>query len=456
MAGEKILIVDDEPEIGRAFAMALSGEGYRITTAGSAKAGMSRIKNEPPDLVFLDMKLSDKSGLDLLKEIKGIFKDLLVIMLTGYQTVESAVEAMKLGAYDYIPKPLPNERLRILVKNALKVQSLTREVATLKAGLSKGHPFNGMVASSPQMQEVFDLTKRIATHDVTVLIQGESGTGKELIVRAIHDLSQRRDKPFVPLDCTTLPETLVESEIFGYEKGAFTGAAERKPGRFEQAHGGTLFLDEIGNLSPQIQMKLLRVIQEREFVPLGGKRPIKVDVRLIVATNADLNRAIQLGQFREDLYHRIHTVTIHLPPLKERQGDVLLLCHYFLERFSQEMKKKAPKISQEAQQLLNSYHWPGNVRELENTIKAAVLLADEVVLPEHLTSLTQYLPTTAADPSQIEGSLIEVSRQSAQTVEKELILRTLEEAKWNKTKAAGMLKIDYKTLYNKMKRLGLQ
>jgi DNA-binding NtrC family response regulator len=362
---------------------------------------------------------------------------------------------MKLGAYDYVPKPLPNERLRIIVRNALNVQSLAREVATLRAGL-QGHPLNGMVASSPQMQRVFDLIRRVATHDVTVLIQGESGTGKELIARAIHDLSQRRDKPFVPLDCTTLPEALVESEIFGYEKGAFTGAAERKPGRFEQAHEGTLFLDEIGNLSPQIQMKLLRVIQEREFVPLGGKKPTKVDVRLIVATNADLNKAIKLGQFREDLYHRIYTVTIHLPPLRERQGDIPLLCNYFLERFSQEMKKKAPKISSKAQQLLNSYHWPGNVRELENTIKAAVLLADEVVLPEHLTSLTQSLPTPAEDPSHLKGSLIDVSRRSAQTMEKELIIRVLREVRWNKTKAARALAIDYKTLYNKMKKFEIE
>lgn len=456
MAGEKILIIDDEPDIGWAFTTVLSCEGYRIITAKTAREGMSRIKREIPNMVFLDMKLPDQNGLDLLKEVKKNFKDLLVIMLTGYQTVETAVEAMKSGAYDYVSKPLPNERLRIIVKNGLHIQSLTQEAATLRSGLPKGYSLNGIVAGSPQMQKVFDLIRRVAIHDVTGLILGESGTGKELVARAIHNMSQRRDKPFIPLDCTALPETLVESELFGYEKGAFTGAAERKQGRFEQAEGGTLFLDEIANMSPQIQTKLLRVIQEREFMRLGGRQPIKIDVRLIVATNADLNKAIQLGQFREDLYHRISTVTTHLPPLRERQGDIPLLCHSFLEKFSREMNKKAPKISSKAQQFLNSYHWPGNIRELENTIKSAILLADNMVLPEHLPFLAYSVPDMVEIPSQMDGSLIEISRRSAQTTEKELILRILSEVRWNKRKAASMLKIDYKTLYNKMKRLGIQ
>lgn len=453
MIKEKILIIDDEPDIGWLFSKILGEEGYQVSTALSGQEGISIIKKEQPDLVFLDIRLPGIDGIETLKEIRKFNTELLVIILTAYETVKTAVEAMKLGAYDYLSKPVDNERIKIIIKNALKTRNLTREVIHLRQRIMEKYDFNAIIGDSPQMQKVLDMIKTVAAHEITVLLQGRSGTGKELAARAIHYESKRAEKPFVVIDCSILPETLVESEIFGYEKGAFTGAYERKKGKFELANQGTVFLDEIGNLTTPVQIKLLRVLQEREIERLGGKRPIKVDVRLIAATNANLERAIKHGRFREDLFYRLNVFPIQLPPLRDREGDVLLLAGYFLKHFDQEFKKKKTKISPEAMELLAGYHWPGNVRELRNVIESAVLLSDGVIFPQHLSAKIQ---SVRGESVKMEGSLKEVTRQARQRAEKKLILKVLKDVNWNRSKASKILKVDYKTLYNKMKEYNIK
>jgi len=305
LAREKILVIDDEPDIGWLFSKILSEEGYKVLISLNGEEGISKIKKEKPDLVFLDLKLPGMDGIEILKEIRTFDKDLLIIVLTAYETVKTAVEAMKLGAYDYLSKPVNIERIKTTIKNAIRTQTLIKDANHLKKTTGK-IDFDRIVGNSPQIKEVLDLVKKVAPHDITVLLRGASGTGKELIARATHNRSNRSDKPFVVIDCAILPDTLVESEIFGHEKGAFTGASERKLGKFELAQEGTVFLDEIGNLTPQVQVKLLRAIQEREIERLGGEKPIKVDVRLIAATNMNLEKDISAGRFREDLYYRLN------------------------------------------------------------------------------------------------------------------------------------------------------
>jgi len=328
-------------------------------------------------------------------------------------------------------------------------------VGDLRQEVRKKFALERIIGNSPQMGKVFDLVRRVATHDVTVLLRGPSGSGKELIAQAIHYASNRSSGPFVAIDCATLPETLVESELFGYEKGAFTGAEARKLGKFELAEGGTLFLDEIGNLPPNTQVKLLRALQEKKIERLGGKRPIRVNVRVITATNVNLEKAIEAGRFREDLYHRLNVFPIHLPPLKDREGDVLLLAKYFLAEFNKELRKKVKKISEETIELLVKYRWPGNVRELENTIKSAILLAEDTILPQHLPQKIQAVKDEVR-LRELKGSLKEVSKKATQRIEKELITKVLKEVHWNKSKASRLLNVDYKTLYNKIKEYGIK
>jgi len=331
----KILVIDDEPDLGWIFSRILSDDGYKVSSSQTGKDGLAKVREFMPDLVFLDLKLPDKDGIDVLKAIKSIDPGILVIMITGYETIETAVAAVKLGAYDYVPKPIPNERLKIIVDKALETQSLSRKVDLLTKG---GLAINEIIGQSPAMEKVFKSIKGVASHDISVIARGESGTGKELVARAIHALSRRKNKSFVPIDCATLPEALVESELFGYEKGAFTGANGLKTGKFEQANGGTIFLDEIGNLTTHIQVKLLRVLQEREIERLGGsKGPIKIDVRIIAATNRDLEEAVRKDEFRYDLYHRLNVFEILLPPLQERGDDIIFLSQYFLDKFNKVM-----------------------------------------------------------------------------------------------------------------------
>lgn len=451
MAREKILVIDDEPEIGWLFSKILSEEGYKVLCSLNGEEGISKVKKDHPDLVILDLKLPGKNGIEILREIRRFDKDLLVIVLTGYETVKSAVEAMKLGAYDYLSKPVNIQKIKTTLQNALSTQALTK-AAHLRHKITGNMNQDQIIGESPQMEEVHNLVKKVAPHDVTVLLGGSSGTGKELIARAIHNRSKRAHKPFIPIDCAILPDTLVESEIFGHEKGAFTGANEKKLGKFELAQEGTVLLDEIGNLNTQIQVKLLRALQEREIERLGGKRPIRVDVRVIAATNINLEEAIKSGQFREDLYYRVNVFSIFLPPLKDRDGDVESLAEYFLKKFSRVFDKGVKNISPDAMKLLVGYSWPGNVRELKNVIESAVLLASDSILPQHLPLKIRENCEQAVE---FFGSLKKVSKRVKIKAEKELIEKVLQEVYWNKTKASKMLKVDYKTLYNKIKEYNI-
>jgi two-component system, NtrC family, response regulator HydG len=402
--------------------------------------------------------------LETLKRLKIRNSQLPVIILSAFESVGAAVKAMKLGAYDYISKPLNVDEMLITLKNALQTRELISEVDSLRQQIASQQS-ELILWDCPAMQQVFDLVKRIAHYDVTVLLQGESGTGKELIAQYIHSHSNRNHLPFVSIDCGALPESLVESELFGYERGAFTGAHERKLGRFEQAEGGTLFLDEIGNLSPAIQVKLLRVLQERVLQRLGGKGEIEIDVRIITATNTDLPEALRQGKFREDLYHRLNEFTVLLPALRERGNDVELLAHTFLERFNRQFNKNIQDFLPEVKTLFKQYSWPGNVRELMNTVKRAVVLATDRIDVEHLPAeLSVRRPQAAAVlvgaavHAPVAGSnrpLKEICQEVSRRVERETIIRVLEETRWNKVKTAKMLKINYKTLFNKMKELGI-
>jgi len=451
LAQEKILVIDDEPDIGWLFSKILSEDGYKVLVSLNGEEGISKIKKEQPDLVFLDLKLPGMDGMGVLKEIRRFDKDLLVILLTAYETVKTAVEAMKLGAYDYLSKPVSIEKIKTIIRNALRTQVFTKAVA-FRQKTAKKNDYDLIIGDSPQIQEIHDLVKKIAPHDITVLLRGASGTGKELIARAIHIGSKRADKPFVAIDCAILPDTLVESEIFGHEKGAFTGANERKLGKFELAHRGTVFLDEIGNLTPQIQVKLLRTLQEREIERLGGKKPIKVDIRLIAATNMNLEKAISTGRFREDLYYRLNVFSISLPILGERDGDVELLAEYFLEKFNRIFEKEVKGISKDTMQLLNEYSWPGNIRELRNVIESTVLLAGDTILPQHLPLKIQEVREHKIE---LLSPLKKISKQAKYKAERELITRVLREVNWNKSMASKMLKVDYKTLYYKIKEYNI-
>ena len=448
MAQAKILVIDDEPDIGLLFSKILSEEGHRVLVSLDGKEGISMVKREQPDLIFLDLKLPGMDGIEVLREIRRFDKDLLVIVLTGYASVKTAVEAMKLGAFDYLSKPVNFDTINTTLKNALRTQALIKVGIEATEKIDLDH----IAGDSPQMQKVLNLVETVAPHDITILLSGASGTGKELIARAIHNRSTRADKPFIVIDCAILPENLVESEIFGHEKGAFTGAIEKKLGKFEFAHSGTVFLDEIGNLTHRTQVKLLRVLQEREIERLGGKKPIKVDVRLIAATNIDLEEAISNGHFREDLFYRINVFSIPLPALRERTGDVALLAEYFLKKFNQNFKKEVKNISADTKKLLMEYSWPGNVRELRNVIESAVLLASDTILPQHMPLKIQQVLEKSID---LHSPLKKAAKEAKRKAEKELITKVLIEVNWNKSKASKILKVDYKTLYSKIKEYNI-
>lgn len=447
MYSYKILVIDDEPDIGELFSKILSEEGYRVWISQDGSDGITKIKEEKPDLVFLDLKLPGKDGIEVLREIRRFDKDLLVIVLTAYETVNTAVEAMKLGTFDYLSKPVDIEKLNNIIKNALRTRDVSRKVYKLERKRDEE-----IVGDSPQMHKLFQLVEKVSIYDITVFLHGDSGTGKELIARSIHRKSNRASKPFVVIDCAILPDTLVESEIFGHEKGAFTGAHERKIGKFEKAQSGTVFLDEIGNLSASIQIKLLRAIQEREIERLGGMKPIPVDFRLIAATNINLEKAIKTGRFREDLYYRIKVFSILLPPLRERDDDVERLANHFARKFNALVKKDVQRISPKAMKLLNQYSWPGNVRELKNVIESAVLMADDEILPLHLPLKIQDVDE---ESTAFPGSLKRVSKLARQKAEKGLITKVLRDVNWNKSKASKILDVDYKTLFNKIKEYNI-
>jgi len=458
---QKILIVDDEPEICWIMKKVLSEQGYGVYTAFSGEQGMELTESANPDLIFLDLKLPGIDGLEVLQKLKERHSSLPVIILSAFDDVSAAVRAMKLGAYDYISKPLNVDEMLITLKNALKTRQLMNEVDFLKLQIQK-KKYDPLIWSCSAMQKVMDMVDRIARYDVTVLIRGESGTGKELIAEYIHTHSPRANKPLISIDCSALPETLVESELFGYEKGAFTGANESKPGRFELANGGTLFLDEIGNLPLSTQIKLLRVLQERRLQRLSGKREIEIDVRVIAATNTDLEAAMRSGQFREDLYHRLNEFMITLPPLRERREDIEVLVQHFIDYFNNQFNKAVKTIATDVMDFFKTYSWPGNIRELMNSIKRAVVLANETIEFSHLP-VENFQSTALSRNSQLPSLAInrpirplkEVCQEVARRVERETISRVLHETRWNKVKTARLLKINYKTLFNKMRELGI-
>lgn len=459
-ANKKILVVDDEPEICWIVKKVLVDEGFDVELAFDGERGLELVDRERPNLVLLDLRLPGIDGLEALRHIKSNHGDTPVIILSAFDNVGAAVRAMKLGAYDYLSKPLNVDEMMITLKNALKTSDLLSEVDFLKQQIATQQQEN-LIWSCPAMQKVMEMVDRIARYDVTVFIQGESGTGKEIIAEYIHSHSHRAAKPFVSIDCGALPESLVESELFGYERGAFTGAHERKLGRFELAQGGTLFLDEIGNLSPAIQVKLLRVLQERKLQRLGGKGEIEIDVRILTATNVALEREMARGAFREDLFHRLNEFRVQLPSLRERGDDRDLLARHFLERFNRQFRKTVRDFSPEAWEIIRRYPWPGNVRELMNAVKRAVVLANDIVeagqLPPEICEHRPVpaAPLAAAATGASARSLKEICQEVSQRVEREAIVRTLEETHWNKVQTAKRLKINYKTLFNKMKELGI-
>lgn len=461
-----ILVIDDEEAIGMIFSKILEEDGHTVLNVARGDEGIQAVTTHPPDLVFLDLRLPGANGLDILRRIHQIQPDVPVVMMTAHQTVGTAVDSMKLGASDYLVKPLSNDQIKATVHQVLKTSTLAKRYPR-RSRPQAGGPIVP-IAESGEMREVMRLVERVAGTDLSVLLLGESGTGKEVIARTIHAKSHRRDQPCVAVDCTALPESLLESELFGYEKGAFTGAETAKPGKFEAARGGTLFLDEIGNLTAAAQMKLLRVIQELAIERLGGRQPIPIDVRLITATNLDLDKAVHEGRFREDLYHRLKVFQIQLPPLRKRKTDVALLTQEFLTQFNQEFSKSTT-LSSAARELMTSYKWPGNIRELHNALRSAVLLADTEILPSHLPISIQYavhasesrvraeFARSSVPPRELEGGEdldsepTKPLKDVVKRAERDYLLATLRRLGWNRTAAAKALNIDYKTLYNKMK-----
>ena len=445
----KILVIDDEETMRDSCRQTLSRDGNRVEVADDGLKGLAMLEKGSFDLVILDLKMPGLSGMEVLKKTKEDDPEAMVIVITGYATVESAVEAMKRGAYDFIPKPFTPDSLRVIVKRALDRRQLALENVLLRGELKASFGPDVIVGQSKLMKGVEKLVRKVGPTDTTVLIFGESGTGKELVARAIHRHSSRRDEPFVVVDCGSLVENLFESELFGHVKGSFTGATSTKYGRFELANGGTLFFDEIGNISLNIQTKLLRVLQEREITKVGSTQVIKVDVRIVAATNKDLQEAVKAGAFREDLFYRLSVVPIALPALRERRDDIPLLANYFLSKYNKKRRKNIRAISDRAMKALVEYDWPGNVRELENAVERAVVLSEnDMVKPCDLS----YYGLTVEKPSKPDAD----KALCLTDVEKEHIARTLRMFNGHRGKAAKSLGIDRKTLRSKLKRYGME
>lgn len=448
MKNLKILVVDDEEDIQIILSDRLKMYGYEISTAGDGEEALEKVESESPDLVLLDIRMPKKDGMAVLSEIKSKHPEIFVIMITAYMTVKRAEEAMlKLGAYDFIEKPLKFELIRIKIERALKQLRLQRENQYLRSEL-KG-TYGEIIGKSSQMMAVLDRIERVAPSDLSVLITGETGTGKELVARALHDNSPRSSEKFIVVNCAAIQPTLVESELFGHEKGAFTGAIEKKPGKMELADGGTLFLDEVGDMAYELQAKLLRAIQEKEFERVGGNTRIKVDVRFIAATNMDLHEAMEEGKFRNDLFHRLNGVEIALPPLCEHKEDIPLLVESLLQNAAQ--NNREIQISEEAMDVLVNHPWPGNVRDLQNCIKRTIVLADSnIIQPEHLPP-----ELCGSSPPEVtqEGIFIKVGT-TWKDAEKALILKTYEKTGHNKTRTADLLGISLRTVQSKLKEYG--
>ncbi len=453
------MIVDDEAAIRRILSVLLAERGHEIGEAESGEEAIQRQSEFRPDLVLLDLSLPGLDGLATLQQLIKVDARVECIMMTAFGTIRSAVEAMRLGAFDYLTKPFDNDELLLVLDRAIRMRRLGEEVEALRAELGARYGLAGIIGISRAMQDVFRIIDKAAPLDATILILGESGTGKELAARAVHARSRRSSGPFVAVNCSAIPEALFESEFFGYEKGAFTDARERRTGKFEQAGGGTLFLDEIGDLPTEAQAKLLRALQEREITRLGSHHPVRLDVRVIAATNRDLAQAVHDGRFRQDLYWRINVVAINLPPLRQRRDDLPLLIDHLLDRFNRELGLGIRGLDAAARQLLVEYDWPGNVRELENVLCQSMILSEgdrltAAGLPPRIRGEVEGHPTRAEEDLS-KMKLADVVSEATERLERRLILSRLAEQRGNRTATAESLGISRKTLFNKMKQYGI-
>lgn len=440
----RILVVDDETAMRESLKDWLQEDGYEVGLAESGEAALNRARESHWDIILLDLKMPGMDGLESLKHLKEVAPEAEILMMTAYATVDTAVQAMKQGAFDYLVKPFDPDEVNMQIHKIVAHKELVEENILLRRKLEEKYQFDEIIGKCEAMQEVFDLIVRVAPTESTVLITGESGTGKELVAQAIHANSARCYMPFIAVSCGALPEALLESELFGYERGAFTGAEHTKKGRFELADGGTLFLDEVGDISLKTQVDLLRVLQQREFRRLGGEKMIRVDVRILAATNRDLQQAIQENRFREDLFYRLNVISIHLPPLRERREDIPLLVQAAVRKYALEMNREPVKVSPSAMKLLMDYDWPGNVRELENIVERAMVIGKgREIVPDDLPFTRKELGAEAIP-------------RSLKMMEKLHIARILRETQWNISRAARELDIDRQTLYNKIQRYGLK
>ncbi|MFQ5706305.1 MAG: sigma-54-dependent transcriptional regulator [bacterium] len=451
----KILIVEDDRNTLSGLVDILSQEGYEVVGAENAKKALRVLDKDAFDILLTDLKMPDMNGMELYERSLPMAADMKTIVMTAYSSVKDAVEAMKRGVYEYLTKPLDLDELFVIIEKAIGEQRLLAENKELKKQVQSTYSFENIIGKSAVMQHIFSTIVKVAKTQSTVLIRGESGTGKELVARAIHYNSPRRQKPLIEISCAAFPETLLESELFGYEKGAFTGADARKKGRFELAQGGTIFLDEIGEISEGVQIKLLRVLQEKDITPLGGTERIKVDVRLITATNRDLERALAEEKFREDLYYRLNVIPIVLPPLRERKDDIPLLIDHFIKKFSQENKMPVPRISDEALKLCLEYNWPGNVRELENAFENAIVLGEGVtILPEHFP-FGLYSKSGGNLKMDFLKHVGFSYKEKMKAAEKAVLADAIRKAGGNKSEAAKILDISLRTMRYKIKKYGL-
>lgn len=449
-----LLLVDDDKYVLEAITEYLRGLGHRVQSAATCREALQHLKTTPFDVAICDVNLPDEDGFQLLQWAGENRPDTAVVLLTGYGTIESAVEAIRMGAFDYLTKPVIDDELQLAIRKALSQRNIVEENRSLRRQLDERFGLANIIGRDYRMQRLFDVIESVADTRTTVLILGESGTGKTITARAIHQLSDRRDKPFVEVACGALPETLLESELFGHVAGAFTGAQHDKAGKFLQADGGTIFLDEVATASPSLQVKLLRVLQDREFEPVGGNRTHKVDVRMVLATNADLEELVRDGEFRQDLYYRINVVTVVQPPLRDRISDIPLLLEHYLAQFNEQNKRNVRGFDEAAMQVLRSYQWPGNVRELVNVIERAVVLSKSDVLT--VADLPEALRREQDPLSYGWGGSSGSLKKAMAAPERQIILDALESNNWNRQNTAAMLGINRTTLYKKMKKYGIE